>query len=1047
MTGRGRMWARALAPLALSALVAGLLLSRPVHVQTSLYDLVGDMASTVPASVRNRSNDRASVVVSAKSENAALSAADAFVAALPADLGAAVRHKDDGAAFAEMRTFYASHGSGVVSSADAERLKTPEGRAKIARAAIRRHFSVPVTLFTPVQDPFGLLAGFAASLPTSVMGWSPRKDGVLVAERDGETHVLVSFTLPPSVSGDMDALERFASGLRAARNAAAREGVRFAASGVPLHAAETASRCRREIGWLGVFSMLFIACLGLWAFRTWKVVVWFALSLANAALAGFAALVLFAPSFHLIALVFGTTVLGLVIDYSFHWLLRSEADERATRRNLLVSCATTEVSLVPLACASLPALAQSAVFLGAGLVAALATVLWLYPRAWRGMWCEAGRRGRRPRPTCARGLAWGVFGIVCVALVAGLPHARFETPLAALYRPPAELAAAEAQFARLSGSDAGHGFLVTTCAAGVAETLDDMLAREARALKRRGRRFSGEASQSSQGVASLRRRHQVRQRTDAVASLVTPAERRDPLGDAALVTPAERRDPLGDVACLSRFLPPLAERTANWENVNLLYAEQGEKLRSALKLAALPAPEAPRAWDAKTLPRAIAENFLADGALVASNVPADAGADMDMSDGVVFWRPADLSCVLTAWGRQSVGLFLAAAAAMFALLLVFVRGRAVRVFAPAVVSFLVVVAALTVRGEPVNLFHMLAGFLLLGMGVDYAVFLHESRGRAVKSALCALLTSMVGFGALAFVSFPVVAAFGFALGVGLPVAFLLAWASAPRDADTAPATEHGASPLGLELAWLAYRVFGKRALNALAAAIGLCIWMFSAGARKASRGPGKAMRFARSLADKFVVMCEGPGQPCVETDGSDDAAAFVADVQAKKGVFVLSSHCGTVEVLAALGACDVTFHAWMAFAQTAVFNAFYARHAKRRRVRVHPIETFGMASAFEAGDWLDAGDCAVMAADFESATAADGSPRIAVSEGAVRFARALGHPVYFVACVRTRGSQYRAIVRKLPTETRAGLADAYRAALEAVVREHPEEWFRWMDRG
>ncbi|MCQ2389715.1 MAG: hypothetical protein MJ138_08380, partial [Kiritimatiellae bacterium] len=266
---------------------------------------------------------------------------------------------------------------------------------------------------------------------------------------------------------------------------------------------------------------------------------------------------------------------------------------------------------------------------------------------------------------------------------------------------------------------------------------------------------------------------------------------------------------------------------------------------------------------------------------------------------------------------------------------------------------------------------------------------------------------------------------------------------APCASAPGTATEHGASPLGLELAWLAYRIFGKRALDALAAAIGLCVWAFSPGARAASPQPAKAMRFARSLADKFAVACGGTGLPRVETDGSADAAAFVADVRAKKGVFVLSSHCGTIEVLAALGACDVTFHAWMDFSRTAVFNAFCARHAKRRRVLVHPIESFGMGSAFEAGDWLDAGDCAVMAADRDSTTAPDGSPKIAVSEGAVRFARALGHPVYFVACVRTRGGRYVAIVRKLPTDARAALADAYAAALAGVVREHPGEWFRW----
>ncbi|MCQ2388569.1 MAG: hypothetical protein MJ138_02530, partial [Kiritimatiellae bacterium] len=720
MTARWRTLARALTPLALAALVAGLSRVLPVRVQTSLYDLVGDVAAKVPASVRNRSNDRASVVASAATETAALAAADALVAALPAGFCAAVRHRDDGAAFAETLAFYAANGAGVVSAADAERLRTAEGRAKIARAAVRKHFASPVTLFTPVQDPFGLLSGFAASLPAAVMGWTPRKDGALVAELDGETHVLVSFALPSAAAGDVDALERFASGLRAAMRAAARDGVRFAAAGVPLHTAATASRCRREIGWLGAFSALVVACLVLWAFRTWKAFGWFALSLANAGLAGFAALVLFSPSFHLLAIVFGTTVLGLVVDYSFHWLLRPEADVRATRRNLAVSFATTEAGLVPLACASLPALAQAAVFLGAGLAAALATVLFLYPREWR----PAGRTGGGPAaPAPRRRVARIALVAAAAAMAAWLPRARFETPLTALYRPPAELAAAEAQFARLGGADAESGFLVTAGKPGT--PLDDLLAAEARALG---------------GVDGAAR--------------------------------------------LSRFLPPLAERRENWERVRLLYAEQGETLRRALNLPSLPPPAEPPPWDAATLPRALAGNFFADGALVASNVPREAERAFRRVDGAdspetLFWRPADLADALAGWERSAIRLFAAAAVATFALLLLFLRGRAVRVFAPAALALLAVAAALAARGEPVNLFHVLAGFLLLGMGVDYAVFLHESRGRAATGALCALLTSMAGFGALAFASFPVVAAFGFVLGLGLPVAFFAAWATAP----------------------------------------------------------------------------------------------------------------------------------------------------------------------------------------------------------------------------------------------------------------------------
>lgn len=179
--------------------------------------------------------------------------------------------------------------------------------------------------------------------------------------------------------------------------------------------------------------------------------------------------------------------------------------------------------------------------------------------------------------------------------------------------------------------------------------------------------------------------------------------------------------------------------------------------------------------------------------------------------------------------------------------------------------------------------------------------------------------------------------------------------------------------------------------------------------------------------------------PVLVWSGADPAAAaralraqlppdkLVADVRAGRGVFVLSSHCGTVEALAALEGCAFTFHAWMDFDRTGVFNRFYLRHANRAKVVIHPISEIGMATAFLAGEALDRGDCLVMAGDR--------------GRGAFRFAHALGHPAYFVACVWT-GRGYRAVVRRLPDGAKA-MAAAYDAALEELVRAVPDQWFAW----
>jgi len=259
-------------------------------------------------------------------------------------------------------------------------------------------------------------------------------------------------------------------------------------------------------------------------------------------------------------------------------------------------------------------------------------------------------------------------------------------------------------------------------------------------------------------------------------------------------------------------------------------------------------------------------------------------------------------------------------------------------------------------------------------------------------------------------------------------------------------TERGASPWGLEILWVLYRLLGLRALHVGARAVGLCVWLFSPTVRRRAPRPAKVLHFTCSLADKLVVMAEGAHLPRVSLRPSPDADRFVADVAAKTGVFVLSSHVGTIEVLAALPGNETIFHAWMEFTRTSVFNAFYLRHAKRPRVRIHPISAFGPETVFFAGDALDRGECLVMAGDRgfgRKVRVPFGPGSTELPAGAFRFAHVLEHPVYFVACVATGDGAYEAVVRRLAADTPAGLAAQYAAALWEVSRQYPDQVFQW----
>jgi predicted RND superfamily exporter protein len=94
-------------------------------------------------------------------------------------------------------------------------------------------------------------------------------------------------------------------------------------------------------------------------------------------------------------------------------------------------------------------------------------------------------------------------------------------------------------------------------------------------------------------------------------------------------------------------------------------------------------------------------------------------------------------------------------------------------------------------GYPVNLFNVVASILIMGLGVDYGIFmvsrLGQGRDRITELAvlLCSL-TTLVGFGSLSFARHPALNSIGLAvlLGIGgaaisslvvIPAFYRIAW--------------------------------------------------------------------------------------------------------------------------------------------------------------------------------------------------------------------------------------------------------------------------------
>jgi predicted exporter len=154
-------------------------------------------------------------------------------------------------------------------------------------------------------------------------------------------------------------------------------------------------------------------------------------------------------------------------------------------------------------------------------------------------------------------------------------------------------------------------------------------------------------------------------------------------------------------------------------------------------------------------------------------------------------QAGDLSRLLGAY-RARVTVLLASAYFAIWLLLALRYGikRSAVLLLPPALAGLFALGAGAAFGLSLNLFNMLALILVLGIGIDFTLFIAEARGTLAGTAFAITLsaiTTILSFGLLAASETYAVSAFGFTVLIGIAAAYLLA----PMAVHARPSSNHG----------------------------------------------------------------------------------------------------------------------------------------------------------------------------------------------------------------------------------------------------------------
>ena len=155
-----------------------------------------------------------------------------------------------------------------------------------------------------------------------------------------------------------------------------------------------------------------------------------------------------------------------------------------------------------------------------------------------------------------------------------------------------------------------------------------------------------------------------------------------------------------------------------------------------------------------------------DGTLPLDTMSADNGAKyVDVS--------RDVSAKISHCRVSCLKMLLPILVLLFGLLAFIYKPKtAAKIIIPSVVAALFAIGLVTITGSEINLFHVLAIFLIIGFGLDYSVFRASGIKSSADAVLLSCMTSIFSFLLLACTSFKLISSLGFILSVGLAVSYM-----------------------------------------------------------------------------------------------------------------------------------------------------------------------------------------------------------------------------------------------------------------------------------
>lgn len=720
-----------------------------------------DRSPEIEQAVRERRDQferRLLVLVGAQDEEIAFAAAELVSQKLAEVPQLSLMPLATGPGQRDLYSFYAQHRHGLVDARMAQVLRRGEADA-VSRLVAQRYADPSMLLNSDLikADPLLLLPAFLDDAFSAGSENLRLQNGRAFFEQSGQAYVPTGFEISGSPFS-IDVQKAVTTALRDAENALDSQfpGSVMRSAGLVRHAAKGTETAEAEISSVGLGSLLGVVAIVLIVFRSSLPLGASLVSIGIGAVAGFSACLFIFGKVHLLTLVFGGSLVGISVDYVFHYFCeRARRDEVVTGvqarervfAGITFGLVTTLIGFVGMWVAPFPGLRQMAVFSGAGLVGAYLTVCLWFPQ-----WSERMRPlAQGPSDAVQRYLVFWqslprsvivlVGAIVGVASLIGIGMLSPQDDVRLFQSPDGDLLAEQQAIESILDERTASQFFL------VEEKSSEELLHRIEEL-----RAGLVAAERSQG---------------RVLSDFVPSASRQEKNRALLVSYLESENTQATLeelvglppSILAGYLTSLKEapealsieewfaHSASGPQRHLYLGERGGKHRAAVTLAQIE--------DLPELNRLAAEH-----------------------SGVRFIDNAGTYSRLFARYREQVSLLALLSYVFVTALLAWRYGAkgTMAIMAAPVFAAIVSLGVLGFWGGSFSLFNVMALILVLGISVDYGIFFRESGPDSATTLLAVVLsalTTILAFGLLAFSGTAAIHAFGVTIFVGIVVSLLV----------------------------------------------------------------------------------------------------------------------------------------------------------------------------------------------------------------------------------------------------------------------------------